>query len=419
VTEQVRFHDIPVSRRDVLAGLLEQLTDHGLDETDLGRFRALSRILQALFHYEFHEQLEELKVDYEHINPDRGEGRQPAPESTQQQSSRFAESLAKVLTKGNYLALEQEHIDFAFAERSLFPLQVTVNFDVFEQFVVYARGELSRPIEVKKWHGIGNKTIDVAMFERVCLMLHFKQEEELPAKERKELSCEPGMTVLKLFRNIPKADLEMLFPNTRLKMRHRDKLLIGVPAVVGGVPVAVKLTPALLALAVMFGAARGEINLTALIASLSGLVGLGAFLFRQWDKFKSRKMQFMKQLSENLYFRNLDNNEGVLTRLVDEAEEEECKEALLAFGFLMMHPQQTEQELDERIEDWFRERYDLELDFEVDDALAKLLRLELVAADEAQRYSVIELPRALAVLDKRWDELFDYNDPACAGGEQA
>jgi hypothetical protein len=41
-----------------------------------------------------------------------------------------------------------------------------------------------------------------------------------PSKaQRKSMPCEPGATMLKLFRNIPKADLEMLFPNTQLKMR--------------------------------------------------------------------------------------------------------------------------------------------------------------------------------------------------------
>lgn len=42
--------------------------------------------------------------------------------------------------------------------------------------------------------------------------------------------CRAGATLLKLFRNVPKADLEMLFPNTRVRMRLMDKLLIGIPA---------------------------------------------------------------------------------------------------------------------------------------------------------------------------------------------
>ena len=99
MTSEVRFHDIPVSRRDVLAGLLEELADHGLEANDCDRFRAFSRLLQALFHYEFHEKLEELKVDYEHINPDRAGPRLsvPQPEQREQDRSRFAKALACVL----------------------------------------------------------------------------------------------------------------------------------------------------------------------------------------------------------------------------------------------------------------------------------------------------------------------------------
>ena len=37
-----------------------------------------------------------------------------------------------------------------------------------------------------------------------------------------------------MFRSFPKYDIEMLFPTTPVSMSLVDKLLIGVPAVVGG-----------------------------------------------------------------------------------------------------------------------------------------------------------------------------------------
>jgi hypothetical protein len=40
-------------------------------------------------------------------------------------------------------------------------------------------------------------------------------------------SNKPGVTLLKLFQNVPKADLEMLIPNTTVRMFNLDKLLIG------------------------------------------------------------------------------------------------------------------------------------------------------------------------------------------------
>jgi len=44
-------------------------------------------------------------------------------------------------------------------------------------------------------------------------------------------------------------------------------------------------------------------------------------------------MQVMKAPADDLYFKNLDNNIGVLHRLIDAAEEEDRKEVLLAYFF--------------------------------------------------------------------------------------
>src|SRR4029453_9082467 len=167
----------------------------------------------------------------------------------------------------------------------------------------------------------------------------------------------PGSTIIKLFQDVPRADLEMLFPNAQVRMRRIDKLLIGVPAVVSGVIVIVtkliaSLVPVLLLLAFWFGARREPVQLDQgqLFALGAGLVAFGGFLVRQFTKFKNRKIQFMKSLSESLYFRNLDNDAGVFHHLLDVAEEEEVKEAVLAYHFLRTAGQPlTAPELDRRI----------------------------------------------------------------------
>jgi hypothetical protein len=68
------------------------------------------------------------------------------------------------------------------------------------------------------------------------------------------------------------------------------------------------------------------------------------------SKFKNRKIQFMRALSENLDFRNLDNDAGVFHLLLDAAEEEEVKEVVLAYHFLRTAARPlTAVELDRRI----------------------------------------------------------------------
>lgn len=399
------YHDIPLTRRGVVDALLADLQD----DEERRQFRALSDFLGAVLHYEFHARLERLKQAYEPFDPDR---ESPDEELTCEEQAARAEriesGLVDILERGNYRRLGMAEIEYAMREQSLFPIHVQIDLDVYEQLLVFARGESVRSARVKKWFGLRSRRIDVVTYDRICMYLRFKERDALAPTQRKRLVCNPGVTLLKLFRNIPKADLEMLFPNTELKMRWLDRLLIGVPAVLGGVPVLLKLAPVLFAFAILIGLERGEVNLASIVAGLSGLVGLGLFLFRQWDKFKSRKLLFLRTLSENLYFLNIDNNEGVITRLVDEAEEEEHKEALLAYSFLRAEPGLDAAKLDARIEQWLGEHCQAPVDFQIDDALSELERLELARRREDGGYEVVDLGEALARLDKRWDAFFQY-----------
>uniref|UniRef100_UPI0038F716B4 DUF3754 domain-containing protein n=1 Tax=Streptomyces galilaeus TaxID=33899 RepID=UPI0038F716B4 len=64
---------------------------------------------------------------------------------------------------------------------------------------------------------------------------------------------EPNSTIVKLFQNVPKADLEMLFPNSEVKMRPIDKAVIASSALVGGAVVLVtKLGAPIVLLAALF-----------------------------------------------------------------------------------------------------------------------------------------------------------------------
>jgi hypothetical protein len=230
---------------------------------------------------------------------------------------------------------------------------------------------------------------------------------------KKNLYFVPGSTIIKLFQNVPKADLEMLFPNSKVRMKTIDKLIIGVPAAVSGtIVVATKLGASLIlvasVLAFWMGLKENEprIQQQHLIALGAGLGALGGFLFRQINKFKNRKIRFMKALSENLYFKNLDNNAGVFYHLIDAAEEEEFKEAVLAYYFLLTTKQDlTKHQLDDRIEKWFEDKWNCSIDFEIDDAMKKLEQLELISRD-GDTLRCKPLLEAKRRLDDIWDNYF-------------
>jgi hypothetical protein len=207
----------------------------------------------------------------------------------------------------------------------------------------------------------------------------------------------------------------MLFPNSEVRMRPIDKVIIGASAVVGGAVVLVtKLGASILLFAALLSFWLGwrleSVAMTQQHFISFGLgIGLfGGFIFKEWSKFKNRKIKFMKALSDNLYFKNLDNNAGVFHTLIDSAEEEDFKEALLAYTFLLKSTQGlSASQLDEEIEAWFSNNYHCQLDFEISDALAKLELMQLITLD-GDNYKALSLTQAKQCLDQRWDSLFNY-----------
>ncbi|UGT65180.1 DUF3754 domain-containing protein [Nocardia asteroides] len=212
----------------------------------------------------------------------------------------------------------------------------------------------------------------------------------------------------------------MLYPTVRVRMRPLDKLLIGVPAAVSGiVVVATKLIASLgpVALLLLFWAGLREepvrLDQAALITLGAGLAAFGGYLVRQFSKFKNRKLQLMKTLSEHLYFRNLDNDQGVFHHLLGAAEESEVKEAVLAYYFLLTADAPLSgAELDARVEEWFREQWGARFDFRIRDGLRRLRELELLTEDERGGLGVLPPAAARARLDLRWDGLFRRTIPA-------
>ncbi len=54
---------------------------------------------------------------------------------------------------------------------------------------------------------------------------------------------------------------------------------------------------------------------------------------RSFYGYLQTKQKYQLNLTESLYYQNLDNNAGVISRLLDEAEEQENREAVLAYTF--------------------------------------------------------------------------------------
>jgi hypothetical protein len=411
-TRSDRF--IPFTKSDVIEMCMK---DAQLTEAEAEGFRDFCRILEALFHFEFHARLEKLKACYGPFNPDADTRRIFNTSESEKKNLQklLVSEMTAVLDAANFEKVTAEDLQQALGEESLFQIRLEVDFDDFEDVIFFRRGESIKEETLVKLFGLSKKTFQFTNYERVAIYIKFKEKSYFDSQERKNLYFEPGSTIIKLFHNVPKADLEMLFPNSKVRMKTIDKIIIGVPAAISGIIVLVtKLGASLLLVGSVISFWLGlkdqevQIKQQHLIALGAGLGTLGGFLFRQINKYKNRKIKFMKALSDNLYFKNLDNNAGVFYHLIDAAEEEEFKEAVLAYYFLLTAKEAlTKKELDDRIENWLAERWDSHIDFEIGDAVNKLQRLELIEAD-ADHLRCVPLSAAKQQLDKIWDNFFKY-----------
>ncbi|MFV1921409.1 MAG: TMEM143 family protein [Methylotenera sp.] len=407
---------IPYSRSDIIQLLVNE---GSLTQEETNLFKQVCDLLLHIYHYEFHQSLETLKDCYAPVNPDADTYQvfNTNKDALLEKEKRLFEALNALLDKANFEKITETDVKQAISEESLFNIKLNVDFNDFEQVLFFRRGESVRQETLVSFFGLRKQNITFINYDRVVVIVKFKPHSYFSQKRRKQLYFEPGSIIVKLFQNIPRNDLEMLFPNTEVGMKLIDKMMIGVPATIGGIiMLATKLGTTLLLSGSLIAFWLGmrdepvELNQTNLLALAIGFGTLGGFLWKQFNNFKNRKIRFMKTLADNLYFKNLDNNMGVFHRLIDAAEEEECKEAILAYYFLCIAGKPLSAlELDQEIENWFECTQHKTLDFEIDDALQKLLKLGLVKLIPEEHYEAIPPHKATQVLDAVWDNYFTYH----------
>jgi hypothetical protein len=206
-----------------------------------------------------------------------------------------------------------------------------------------------------------------------------------------------------MFKDVPHVDIEMHLPEqgTKVKMRWIDKAQIASPVFMGLPTLAMK------ALGVFGAAALSPMMLAPLVA-VPVSAGMNSFF-----GFQRAKQKHLSSMIRNLYYLTLANNGSVLNRLVDSAEEEEYKEALLAYFFLWRRLDDAEiwtmDQLDAHIEGFLKSVSGVEINFEIADALGKLFRLGLARRDNHGSIHAVPIEMALAKLDKLWDNIFDYH----------
>jgi len=370
-------------------------------------FEQHRHLFSRLINIQYQSLLEQLKLSYAPYNPDLDT--KVWQQQRVKQPQELATLVGQMLNAANYVQLTADDLALALNAQSLCKIRLDVDFNEFSQLLVFSRGEHIVKRTVTRLGRFGHKRLEFVNFERVFILLQFQDRQWFIDRKREVPEhIQPGAIMLKLFKDVPKADLETLFPNTKIKMRNLDKLLIGVPALAsGGLILATKLSATLVLSAALISFSLGwskqpvVLDQNNMLILGAGLATLGGYLWKQFSAFKHRKIKFMQSLTDSLYYKALDNNVGVFHYLIDNAKESEGKELILAWTFMHQLKRATAHTLDSAIETYFESTLDSAIDFDVQDALAKLLRLDLVTL-EGTEYVVRDLQQSYQHLLAQW-----------------
>ncbi|MCU0702479.1 MAG: TMEM143 family protein [Fimbriiglobus sp.] len=395
---------------DILCHDTGSALDSPLAESDQKAFRRFADAVGEHVHHDYLQRLRRLKADYDAFDPDCDLlALAPEPANAPKKLDDLFDQFARLLQQANYRRLNREELEMITRGASQWGVDMRVEWEAFDKLDVYVRGLTTGTRIVRNWKTVFRKReVQVPVFSRVVVIL----------RQREHKSHGPGADTknvfLKLFKDIPRNDVEMLLPATRIRFALFDKVRLGGTGLGSLGYVLFKLTSlfapllkvgTMITTGAIFADLFGERGLFALLAVYTPLALVGGYAYKTYANYATTRQNYQLQLSKSLYYQNLDNNAGVLYRLLDSAEEQVTREVLLAYYFLWRHAGRegwTEAELDHRIQTELREKLAVAVDFDIHDAVGKLERAGVVKRT-GDHLRAVPVDEATTRVDEAWN----------------
>lgn len=373
--------DQPVGRRETFVPLhttdvVEYLSLHpDLPAEDRECFREVSSLILSLLHHIYRRRHEELTYVYAPLDPDRDKLLRTVPTSTTRDD--LAEDVydrtQDALQRANYHKLSPQDIQSALAAASKWGVRTRIRFSMLRHLEVHARGLVEGKREFRDWKKFFRKqTVTVPLYQRLVVVFRISDE---AANDQ----FDPRRVYMRMFKNVPKQDIDMMLPSPGIQMSWFDHSKIVVPSVYAAAITMWKFLRNVVLLA-FFGVFK------TLAMLLLVLFAIGFGLKSMFTYRTNTQRRYMLNMTQSLYYQNLDNNAGVLFRLLEEGEQQEACEAILAFFVSSVifkeRKAATLEEIDAECERVLLEATDLQIDFDVERTARSLLRLGLLQLDE-------------------------------------
>src|SRR5829696_5850171 len=163
---QQRDRVIPLRKSDIIDGLV---AEGRLDEADQTKFRQLARMLGAILHYEYLEELDRLRETYFYFDPEIDPHEFGSAKDLGAAYRELSDEFVRVLTDANFIEVSHEEITKAFGERARVRVKIKAPVEDYRDVRMFRRGHHMETIEIPAWFGLRRRPLEITVYDDVVL----------------------------------------------------------------------------------------------------------------------------------------------------------------------------------------------------------------------------------------------------------
>ncbi|KAK6931795.1 Protein of unknown function DUF3754 [Dillenia turbinata] len=242
-------------------------------------------------------------------------------------------------------------------------------------------------------------TLQEPAFQELILLYTKVERDETTGEMSEDLSLQ-----LKVYERIPIPDLPVIFPHKKLSFRILDMVRLDAATIVG-----------LLAYFVNYKFEDILSSPSAILLDVIGISALIIYVTRVALGYKQTWDRYQLLVNRTLYEKTLASGFGSVYFLLDASEQQQYKEAILAYAMLVradkaqvLSCRSIAKECEEFMYNSFREK----MEMPIEKAMATLERLGLAKVmdnDGSVSLQAVPCSHAHTTLQQRWNDLLNYN----------
>ena len=331
--------------------------------------------LTRQIHQRLHQRFRELIEGYTFLDPDR--------EATDSQLAltlasgvsikELVDATEELLLEANYRRLTPSQIYQALRAASAWGAKLKIRFSDYKRLRVYARGDTVGRRVARRWYRLFRKNeFSFPIYRQLVVVF--------------ERSSPSGQLHLRMFKNIPHADVDMLLPGS-VKISWLDQGKIGIPTLWGFSVTVTRLMRSMWILALL-----GAVEIFRAIWMYIAVVLAGIlYSIKLFFSYRHARNRQLLNVAQSLYFQTLSNNKGVLLRLQDEAEQQWLSQSLILLYVLRswqnqgieLHPLESIEQLDQASEELLEQLGFGKIDFDIQASLRFLVEAKLLMTPDS------------------------------------